>query len=218
MSIKSLFSHPSLDKYIDEKSINLNSVALELFAKAKTDEFSNMLSSPNQMQLISIFLKMINAKNVLEIGVFRGFSTLVMAQALPQDGKIEACDISYDFVEPYQQFWTKAEVDSKINLNIAPALETLESFTVQGRKFDFVYIDADKVNYINYYRKTLDLVNSGGVIAIDNVLWSGEVANSANNEQSTVAIRQLNELIHNDSRIESCIIPIGDGVNLIRKK
>ncbi|MED7820017.1 MULTISPECIES: O-methyltransferase [unclassified Francisella] len=217
MSIKSLFSNSNLNQYIDENSVKLNKVAEKLFNKAKNDEFSNMLSSPNQLQLISLFIKMINAKNILEIGVFRGFSTLVMAQALPEGGKIEACDISYEYIEPYKQFWQEAGVEDKINLNIAPALESLDRFVQLGKKFDFAYIDADKANYINYYEKTLSLMNSGGVIAIDNVLWSGRVADGENNEESTKTIRQLNELIHNDTRVEACIISIGDGVNLVRK-
>lgn len=217
MSIKSLFSNSNLNQYIDDNSVKLDRVAEKLFNKAKNDEFSNMLSSPNQLQLINLFIKMIGAKNILEIGVFRGFSTLVMAQALSADGKIEACDISYEYIEPYKYFWQEAGIDDKISLNIAPALETLDKFMKLDKKFDFAYIDADKENYINYYEKTLSLMNSGGIIAIDNVLWSGKVADSSENEPSTVAIRKLNELIHNDNRVEACIIPIGDGVNLVRK-
>ncbi|MED7788860.1 class I SAM-dependent methyltransferase [Francisella sp. 19X1-34] len=217
MSIKSLFNNSNLNQYIDDNSVKLDRVAEKLFDKAKNDEFSMMLSSPNQLQLISLLIKMSNVKNILEIGVFRGFSTLVMAQALPVDGKVEACDISYKYVEPYEKFWQEAGVDGKINLNIAPALETLDKFIELDKKFDFAYIDADKGNYINYYEKTLSLMNSGGIIAIDNVLWSGSVADSSDNEPSTVAIRKLNELIHNDDRVEACIISIGDGVNLVRK-
>ena len=192
-------------------------MAQKLFEKAKQDDLSHMLSSPNQLQLIALFIKMSNAKKVLEIGVFRGFSTLVMAQVLPKDGKIEACDISHEYIQPYKHFWQDAVVEQKINLNIAPALETLEKFEKAGERFDFAYIDADKPNYINYYEKTLKLMSSGGVIAIDNVLWSGRVADEQNNDESTKVIRELNELIHNDSRVEACIIPIGDGVNLVRK-
>ncbi|WP_150467843.1 O-methyltransferase [Francisella sp. SYW-9] len=217
MSIKSLFNSPNLNMYIDENSVKLDKVAEKLFNTAKNDESSMMLSSPNQLQLMSLLIKMSNVKNILEVGVFRGFSTLVMAQALPADGKIEACDISYDYIEPYKKFWQEAGVDGKINLNIAPASETLDKFIKLDKKFDFAYIDADKENYINYYEKTLALMSSGGIIAIDNVLWSGRVADSSNNEPSTVAIRKLNELIHNDDRVEACIISIGDGVNLVRK-
>ncbi|QIW11122.1 class I SAM-dependent methyltransferase [Francisella sp. LA112445] len=217
MSIKSLFNNSNLNQYIDDNSVKLDRVATKLFDKAKNDEFSNMLSSPNQLQLINMLIKMSNVKSILEIGVFRGFSTLVMAQALPSEGKIEACDISYEYIEPYKHFWQEAGVDGKINLNIAPALETLDKFIKLGKRFDFAYIDADKENYINYYEKTLTLMNSGGIIAIDNVLWSGRVADSSDNESSTVAIRKLNELIHNDDRVEACIISIGDGVNLVRK-
>jgi len=217
MSIKSLFCNPDLDNYIDSNSVRLDDVTQKLFEKAKQDDLSYMLSSPNQLQLIALFIKMINAKNIIEIGVFRGFSTLVMAQALPKDGKIEACDISHEYIQPYKHFWQDAGVEYKINLIIAPALETLEVFEKQGRKFDFAYIDADKPNYINYYEKTLKLMDFGGVIAIDNVLWSGQVADEQYNDKNTKVIRELNELIHNDSRVEACIIPIGDGVNLVRK-
>ncbi|WP_150465792.1 O-methyltransferase [Francisella sp. SYW-2] len=217
MSIASLFSNSNLNQYINENSVKLDKTAQDLFDKAANDELSHMLSSPNQLQLISLFIKMIRAKNVLEIGVFRGFSTLIMAQALSSEGKLEACDISYEYIKPYKHFWQEANVEHKINLNIAPALETLERFEKQAKKFDFVYIDADKPNYINYYEKALNLINSGGVIAIDNVLWSGRVADDCNNEQNTLIIRELNKLIYNDSRVEACIIPIGDGINLVRK-
>lgn len=217
MSIKSLFNNSDLNQYIDDNSINLSLVALELFDKAKRDEHSEMLSSPNQMQLLSIFIKMIGAKKVLEIGTFRGFSTLVMAEALPANGFIQACDISHEYIEPYKQFWQKARVAEKIQLNIAPALETLDKFIAQNLTFDFVYIDADKENYSNYYEKSLQLLKSGGIIAIDNVLWSGKVADVTDSEPSTKAIRNLNSTIHEDKRIENCIISIGDGINLVRK-
>lgn len=217
MSIKSLFNNQNLNQYIDDKSINLSPVALELFNKAKNDEHSEMLSSPNQMQLLSMFIKMIGAKNILEIGTFRGFSTLVMAQALPSDGKVQACDISHEYIKNYIQFWEKADVANKINLNIAPATETLDNFIKEGLVFDFVYIDADKLNYSNYYEKSLKLLKSGGIIAVDNVLWSGKVANTLEQDESTNAIRKLNDTIGNDNRVENCIISIGDGINLVRK-
>ncbi|EDZ90440.1 O-methyltransferase [Francisella tularensis] len=218
MSIKSLFKSSSLDRYIDTNSVKLDAIAQQLFNKAKNDELSHMLSSPNQLQLLSLLLKIINVKRVLEIGVFRGFSTLVMAQALANDATIEACDISYEYLKPYEHFWQQAKVEHKINLNIAPALETLDRFLQQQLKFDFVYIDADKPNYINYYEKALALMDSGGLIAIDNVLWSGRVADKSNNEVNTLVIRQLNNLIHDDKRVDACIIPIGDGINLLRKR
>jgi len=217
MSIKSLFNNQSLNQYIDDKSINLSPIALELFDKAKNDEHSQMLSSPNQMQLLSIFIKMIDAKNVLEVGTFRGFSTIVMAEALPLDGMVQACDISYDYIKNYKQFWQKANVAQKITLNIAPAIETLDKFIDQGLVFDFVYIDADKENYSNYYEKSLQLLKSGGIIAVDNVLWSGQVADATDTEVQTQAIRNLNDTIYKDTRVDSCIISIGDGINLVRK-
>lgn len=217
MSIKSLFNNQGLNQYIDDKSVNLNPIALELFEKAKKEEYSEMLSSPNQLQLLNIFIKMIGAKNILEIGTFRGFGTLVMAQALPVDGRVEACDISHEYIEPYKCFWQKAGVAYKINLNIAPALETLGKFISQKKAFDFVYIDADKGNYLNYYKSSLQLLNTGGIIAIDNVLWSGKVADIHQSDEQTQAIRELNNFIKNDKRVENCIISIGDGINLVRK-
>lgn len=217
MSIKSLFCYQDLDQYIDDKSVNLDPVAIELFNKAKDDKYPNMLSSPNQLQLLSIFIKMIGTKNILEVGTFRGFGTLVMAQALPTEGRVEACDISYEYIEPYKHFWQKAGVADKISLNIAPALESLDKFISQKVVFDFVYIDADKGNYLNYYEKSLQLLNTGGIIAIDNVLWSGKVADVTENDGQTLAIRELNNFIKKDERVENCIISIGDGINLVRK-
>jgi caffeoyl-CoA O-methyltransferase len=217
MAINSLFNNPNLNQYIDDKSINLSPVALELFDKAKNDEYSQMLSSPNQMQLLSIFIKMIGARNVLEIGTFRGFSTLVMAEALPADGIVQACDISYEYIKNYESFWQKASIAEKIQLNIAPAIETLDKFIEQGLVFDFVYIDADKESYVNYYEKSLQLIKSGGIIAVDNVLWSGKVADDREMDFSTEEIRNLNNTIYNDNRVENCIMSIGDGINLVRK-
>ena len=217
MATNSLFNNPNLNQYIDDKSINLSPIALELFDKAKNDEYSQMLSSPNQMQLLSIFIKMIGARNVLEIGTFRGFSTLVMAEALPADGIVQACDISYEYIKNYESFWQKASIAEKIQLNIAPAIETLDKFIEQGLVFDFVYIDADKENYVNYYEKSLQLIKSGGIIAVDNVLWLGKVADDAEMDFSTEEIRNLNNSIYSDNRVENCIISIGDGINLVRK-
>ena len=117
----------------------------------------------------------------------------------------------------YKCFWQKAGVADKINLNIAPALETLGKFISQKKAFDFVYIDADKGNYLNYYKSSLQLLNTGGIIAIDNVLWSGKVADIHQNDEQTQAIRELNNFIKNDKRVENCIISIGDGINLVRK-
>ncbi|APC97837.1 O-methyltransferase [Francisella frigiditurris] len=218
MSINTLLNNQNLQTYIDESSINLSPIVMELFENAQSDEYSHMLSSPNQIQMISLIIKMLNAKLILEVGVFRGFGTLAMAEALPDNGKIYACDINDSFIKPYIKYWEKANVKDKIQLHIAPALETLEKLQKDGLKLDFIYIDADKENYINYYEESLKLLNNGGVIAIDNVLWSGKVADKNHIDSQTETIRKLNSIIHNDSRVDACIIPIGDGVNLIRKR
>lgn len=218
MSIKTLLNNQDLQTYIDKSSVNLSSIAMELFEQAENDEHSHMLSSPNQVQMISLIIKMLNAKQILEIGVFRGFGTLAMAEALPNDGKIYACDINDDFIKPYIKYWEKANVRDKIQLHIAPALETLEKLQKDNIRLDFIYIDADKENYINYYEESLKLLNHGGVIAIDNVLWSGKVADKNHTDSQTDTIKKLNSITHNDSRVDACIIPIGDGVNLVRKR
>lgn len=181
---------------------------------------SGMQISPEQGQFMSLLVQLIGAKKTLEVGVFTGYSSLSVALALPTDGKIIACDVSEEFTAIARRYWQEAGVADKIDLRLAPALETLDRLlaTGQAETFDFAFIDADKENYDGYYERSLQLVRPGGLIAIDNVLWSGQVADEQNQDESTQAIRALNEKLHHDERITLSLVPIADGLTLAIKR
>lgn len=219
MSIDTLIDD-QLHRYILEHSLRLTDEQQALFDKAKDDELSQMNTSPEQVQFLSLLMKMLNVKTALEIGVFRGFGTLSMALALPEDGKIIACDITEEHLKNYKTYWHKAGVDHKIELKINPANISLEQLIEQGfnQSLDFAYIDADKESYPEYYEYILQLLKPGGVMIFDNMLWKGGVADPENQQPSTVSIRQLNEIIHHDNRVQASLLPVGDGINIVRKK
>ncbi|MDM9583854.1 class I SAM-dependent methyltransferase [Nostoc sp. GT001] len=181
---------------------------------------SGMQISPEQGQFMSLLVQLIGAKKTLEVGVFTGYSSLSVALALPADGKIIACDVSEEFTAIARRYWQEAGVADKIDLRLAPALETLDRLlaTGQAETFDFAFIDADKENYDGYYERSLQLVRPGGLIAIDNVLWSGQVADEQNQDESTQAIRALNEKLHHDERVTLSLVPIADGLTLAIKR
>ncbi|MHC5739175.1 class I SAM-dependent methyltransferase [Nostoc sp.] len=181
---------------------------------------SGMQISPEQGQFMSLLVQLIGAKKTLEVGVFTGYSSLSVALALPPDGKIIACDVSEEFTAIARRYWQEAGVADKIDLRLAPALETLDQLlaTGQAETFDFAFIDADKENYDGYYERSLQLVRPGGLIAIDNVLWSGQVADEQNQDESTQAIRALNEKLHHDERVTLSLVPIADGLTLAIKR
>ncbi|MDD1416361.1 class I SAM-dependent methyltransferase [Dolichospermum sp. ST_con] len=180
---------------------------------------SRMQISPEQGQFMALLVKLIGAKKTLEIGVFTGYSSLVVALALPADGKIVACDVSEEYTSIARRYWQQAGVADKIDLHIAPALETLDKLLTAGEAgtFDFAFIDADKGNYENYYERSLELIRPGGLIAIDNVLWSGKVADTEIQDNQTNKIRALNRKLHQDSRITLSLVPIADGLTLAMK-
>jgi predicted O-methyltransferase YrrM len=167
---------------------------------------------------MAFLVRLIGARRALEIGVFTGYSALSVAQALPADGRLVACDISDENVRLGMPFWREAGVEDKIDLRIGPALATLDGLLAEGQIFDFAFIDADKNNYDGYYERCLKLVRPGGVIAIDNVLWSGAVLDADDSSEDTVALRALNRKIRTDDRVDICLLPIGDGVTLARPR
>jgi caffeoyl-CoA O-methyltransferase len=154
----------------------------------------------------------------LEIGTYTGYSALAVALALPEDGRIVCCDISEEWTAIARRFWEKAGVAHKIELRLAPALRTLEELLQQGTRFDFAFIDADKGNYASYYDACLQLVRRGGIIAVDNTLWSGWVADAKRRDDDTRALRAFNDKLHRDERVALSMLPLGDGVTLALKK
>jgi predicted O-methyltransferase YrrM len=189
------------------------------------DETSRMPSggmqiSPEQGQFMALLVELVGARRTIEVGVFTGYSSLRVALALPADGQVVACDVSEEYTNVARRYWREAGVDNKIELRLGPALATLNALIAQGErgKFDFAFIDADKSNYGGYYERCLELVRSGGLIAVDNTLWSGAVADPKKQDPDTRAIRELNAKIADDPRVSASLVPIGDGLLLARKR
>jgi caffeoyl-CoA O-methyltransferase len=180
---------------------------------------AQMQISPDQAQFMQLLVKLIQAKKTLEVGVFTGYSSLWVALGLPDDGQIIACDVSEEYTSIARPFWKEAGVEPKIDLRLRPALETLDELLAGGQAgtFDFAFIDADKTNYDNYYERSLKLLRTQGLIAIDNTIWSGRVADPNENDSDTVALRKLNQKLHSDDRVTLSMLTIGDGLTLAMK-
>ena len=179
-----------------------------------------MQVAPDQAQFMQLLLRLIGAKKVLELGTFTGYSALAMALALPDEGRVITCDINSEWTHRAPYFWEKAGQAHKIDLRLAPALKTLEALLDAGEahSFDFIFIDADKTNYVSYYELALQLIRPTGLIAIDNVFWEGEVINPLDTSAQTREIRKLNALIKTDNRIYSSLLPIADGLFLVHPR
>ena len=206
----------NLREYLWEKGMEEHPALTELRLETAKLPQSMMQICPEQGALMANSIRLMSAKKTLEIGTFTGYSALAVALALPEDGQIIACDISEEWTAVGKKKWEQAGVAHKINLRLAPAVDTLDALLADGQEssFDFAFIDADKANYPAYYEKCLKLVRKGGVIAIDNVLWGGSVIDSEKNDEDTKAIRKLNEFIANDKRVSLSMVPIGDGLTL----
>lgn len=204
----------ALAEYIRTVSLREPEVLRRLRDETATIKGAGMQISPEQGQFMALLARMIGAKRYLEVGTFTGYSALVMALALPADGRVIACDVSREWTSTGQRYWREAGVAEKIDLRIAPALQTLDALIAARERFDFAFIDADKENYGGYYERALKLVRRGGIIAIDNVLWSGAVADPAKKDADTDAIRALNRKLATDERIDLSLLPVGDGLTL----
>ena len=204
-----------LQNYINDFGLKLNPVQQEIINYNKTlGEIKKMQVDPTQCHFLHLIIKISNIKNVLEIGTFTGLSALSISLALPKDGKLIALDKNDETNKIALNFFKKANQDHKIETIIKPALQTLEE--LKNQKFDMIFIDADKMNYIRYYEKSLGLINQGGLIIIDNVLWHGEVADEKKNDKITLNIREFNKFVSKDKRVEQVIIPFGDGMTVCR--
>ncbi len=207
-------------QYLLSVSVKEPDILKKLREETAKQPMARMQISPDQGQLMSLLVQLLGAKKTLEIGVFTGYSSLVVALALPADGKVVACDIDEEYTAIARRYWQAAGVTNKIDLRLAPALETLEHLIAAGEtgSFDFAFIDADKRNYPHYYEKALELIRPGGLIAIDNVLWSGRVANPEDTDKRTVAIREFNQKLYQDSRVKISMLPVADGLTLAWKQ
>ena len=208
-----------LSDYLHSVSLREPEILTQLRQETAQHPMGKMQIAPEQGQFMALLVQLIGAKKTLDVGVFTGYSSLVVALALPPDGKVVACERSEEYGAIARRWWQQAGVADKIDLHIAPAQETLARLLTTGQTntFDFVFIDADKSNYDNYYEQALQLVRPGGLIAIDNVLWSGRVADPQVQDNRTKKIRAFNQKLHQDPRISLSLVPIGDGLTLARK-
>ncbi|MFN6463976.1 MAG: class I SAM-dependent methyltransferase [Nostoc sp. DedVER02] len=220
MPKQSLGLDNQLYNYLLSVSLREPEILLKLRQETASHPRSTMQISPEQGQFMRLLVQLIGAKKTLEVGVFTGYSSLSVALALPEDGKIIAADVSEEFTAIARRYWQQAGVAHKIDLRLAPGLETLDALLASGEAetFDFAFIDADKENYDGYYERSLQLIRPGGLIAIDNVLWSGKVADPQNQDESTQSIRALNEKLHHDERVTLSLVPIADGLTLAIKR
>ena len=192
----------------------------ELREATRNMPHSGMQIGPEQGQFMAFLVRLLGARRTIEVGVFTGYSALSIALALPADGRMVACDVNEEWTAMARKYWAKANVADRIDLHLAPALQTLDKLITAGEagRYDFAFIDADKSNYLGYYERCLVLLRKGGLMAVDNTLWSGAVADPSNSDRDTVAIRAFNDAVHADQRVELSMLSIGDGLTLAMKK
>jgi caffeoyl-CoA O-methyltransferase len=219
MTSRTLNLDDRLYQYLLDHSAREHPVLAELRAATAGMKHAGMQIGPDQGQFMQLLVRLLNAKRTIEVGVFTGYSSLAVALALPSDGRIIACDVSEEWTSMARKFWAKAGVAAKIDLRLAPAQQTLDALVAEGRagSFDFAFIDADKPAYPGYFERCLALLRKGGLIAVDNTLWSGDVADPSKTDENTVAIRAFNDMLCKDPRVALSVLPVGDGVTLALK-
>jgi len=205
--------------YLLSVSLRETDVQRELREATATHPLAMMQIAPEQGQFMALLVRLMKAERIIEIGVFTGYSTLCMAQALPDGGRIIACDIDAKSTRTARQYWEKAKVADRIDLRLQPAISTLDELLAGGRKgwFDFAFLDAEKTEYADYYERVLELLRPGGLVVIDNVLWSGRPADETVQDRDTLAIRRFNRHLSEDRRVCISMLPLGDGVTLALK-
>jgi caffeoyl-CoA O-methyltransferase len=220
MSNRSISLTDSLYQYLLDVSLREPDLLRQLREETAAHPLARMQISPEQGQFMGLLARLLGARRCLEIGVFTGYSSLALALALPDDARILACDVKERWTAIARRYWAAAGVAHKIDLRLAPAHETLQQLLAAGEagSYDLVFIDADKENYVGYYERALELLRTGGLVVVDNTLWSGRVADPENAEPDTVAMRHFNEHLHHDARVDLSLVPIGDGLTLARKR
>jgi predicted O-methyltransferase YrrM len=220
MSNRTLAIDDRIYDYLLSVSVQEPALLTRLREETAQDPMANMQIAPEQGQFMALLVELLGVRRAIELGTFTGYSALCMAMSMPQKGRLICCDTSEQWTAIARRYFAEAGVAERIDLRLAPALETLEQLIKQGQvnSFDFAFIDADKENYETYYERCLTLIRPGGLIAIDNTLWNGSVADPGNQEPDTVAIRRFNENRYKDSRISLSMVPIGDGLTLARKR
>lgn len=219
MSVATIAMTDALYDYLLRTTVREPEVLQRLRAETARLPTGGMQISPEQGQLMRLLIELSGARRALEVGVFTGYSSTCVALALPADGQLVACDISREWTNVARRYWQQAGVAAKIELHLQPALLTLDALIAEGQSgsFDFAFIDADKTAYDAYYERCLTLLRPGGLLGVDNSLWSGAVADESDQRENTCAIRALNAKIASDSRVSASLVPIGDGLYLARK-
>lgn len=220
MNTRSFYLPEEVEQYIVDTTLRDLPILRELREETARLPQAGMQSGADQVQFLQLLARLIGARRCIEVGVFTGYSALGVALALPEDGQIIACDVNEQFTSIAQRYWDRAGVADKIDLYLAPATQTLDELLTSGEeeRFDFAYIDADKSGYDAYYERCLRLIRRNGVIAIDNVLWSGQVVHENPTDADTAALRKLNAKIGRDDRVDASLLPLGDGLMIVRKK
>ena len=220
MSTKTILMDDQLLEYLRQNSVREPDVLRELREETQKLSNSGMQISPEQGQLMAMLVKLVNARKIVEIGTFTGYSSTVMALAMPEDSQLIAFDISEEYTRTARRFWKKAGVDQRVKLVLGNAKESLKDFLQTGEQesVDLAFIDADKSSYAEYYECCLKLIRPGGLILVDNVLWSGQVADASNHDKDTEALRIFNAALSSDQRVDLCMVPIGDGLTIARKR
>lgn len=220
MANRTIPMNDTIHAYLLGVSVDEPEVMARLRQETSGLEMAVMQIGPEQGAFMAWLARMTGARRAIEVGVFTGYSALAVALSLPEDGRLIACDVSEEYTAMAKRYWAEAGVASKIDLRLAPATETLAALVADGQagSFDFAFIDADKLNYDAYYESCLTLLRPGGLMAIDNVLWGGSVANPDKQDDTTKALRALNEKVGRDARVDAFMVPIGDGLFLARKR
>lgn len=220
MSNKTIGLSDELHAYVIGVGVREPDVLRRLREETASIPQHNMQIAPEQGAFMAMLVQLAGARRCIELGTFTGYSSTAVALALPDDGEIVCCDISTEWTDLARRYWSEAGVEHKVDLRIAPALETLDDLLASGQQgaFDFAFVDADKAQYPIYYERLLELLRPGGLIAFDNVLWGGQVIDPEDNDKDTVAVRELNETMATDERISVSMLPIADGVTLARKR
>ncbi|MEO8223416.1 MAG: class I SAM-dependent methyltransferase [Gammaproteobacteria bacterium] len=220
MSNRTLNLDDRLYDYLQRSSLREPAVLARLRAETAGLPMAVMQISPEQGQFMALLVRLIGARRCLEVGTFTGYSALACALALPEDGELVALDMSAEWTAIASRYWTEAGIAERITLRLGPASASLQQLIQEGRQgaFDFMFIDADKPGYAGYVEQGFHLVRPGGLIVIDNVLWSGQVADAGNSDADTVALRRLNEALRDDQRFDLSMLPVGDGLTLLRKR
>jgi caffeoyl-CoA O-methyltransferase len=220
LSNRTLNLSDALYSYLLDNSLRETDLMRRLREETASLPGAGMQIGPEQGQFMALLVELMGAKRCLEIGTYTGYSALAVALALPPDGRLLACDVNEETTAVAKRYWAESGVAERIELRLAPALETLDSLIAEGAEntYDFIFIDADKTNYDAYYERALTLLRPGGLIVVDNVLWDGAVINSASTDPATRAIRALNAKVKSDQRVSCSLLPVGDGLLLARRR